>query len=387
MMGGFNTQFVKQEVRVAADRRARDAHARVARRPARAPGDDPQRDAAPRLLQQPGRRLRVAGPLHRRASPRSSTRRARRTRRWTLPPGYGYRLRASHRWRVSAMLMSHRMHATKVFIKYTVRVARPSRCSDVRPLWVRANGCGPASSYGVYGDGGAGLGGRPRRPLDGPDRAGASSPPAGTCTRARSACRCASPTAATACVYDNVPHYGPADALPLHRQADAARGRSGQHELVQVGDRRVRAQGRPARRPRALRGPVRARRGDGDHPHLHRAGRRRPKGGCAPLPADAHVRPRRRARARYVALPADPAVEARRARPARAARRSRSSAPIALGDNTRDRAAASRLPARRTSSSGRATRCSWRFDDARHAQPHVRLRAARDRGPDRRARA
>jgi len=71
-----------------------------------------------------------------------------------LPDGYGYRLRARDRWRMSAMLMSHRWRARKVFIQYRVTVDTSRRLQGVRPLWVRANGCVPDAAYHVRGGGG-----------------------------------------------------------------------------------------------------------------------------------------------------------------------------------------------------------------------------------------
>jgi plastocyanin len=71
----------------------------------------------------------------------------------TLPPGYGYRLRAHDRWQLTGMLMSHRWQREKVWIRYDVTVDSSRHLTGVRPLWVRANGCGQASSYHVRGGG------------------------------------------------------------------------------------------------------------------------------------------------------------------------------------------------------------------------------------------
>jgi plastocyanin len=72
-----------------------------------------------------------------------------------LPAGYGYRVRPAHRWQMSGMLMSHAVKPKHVWVEYRVRTDTAPRTA-VRPMWVRANGCGPASSYNVPGDGGPG---------------------------------------------------------------------------------------------------------------------------------------------------------------------------------------------------------------------------------------
>ncbi len=72
-----------------------------------------------------------------------------------LPPGYGYRLRRHDRWQMSGMLMSHRYRPKRVYVRYVV-TTDTARRTAVRPLWVRANGCGSSSAYHVRGDGGPG---------------------------------------------------------------------------------------------------------------------------------------------------------------------------------------------------------------------------------------
>ena len=72
-----------------------------------------------------------------------------------LPAGYGYRLRKSDDWEMSGMLMSHRYSEKPVYIRYEVTVDTARR-TPVRPLWVRANGCGSSSSYHVRGGGSPG---------------------------------------------------------------------------------------------------------------------------------------------------------------------------------------------------------------------------------------
>ena len=73
-----------------------------------------------------------------------------------LPKGYGYRLRRSDRWHMSAMVMSHAMTGRRVFIEYRVVVDRNPRLTPVHPFWLRANGCNRISSYPVAGGGRAG---------------------------------------------------------------------------------------------------------------------------------------------------------------------------------------------------------------------------------------
>jgi plastocyanin len=72
-----------------------------------------------------------------------------------LPRGYGYRVRRSDRWWIGGMIMSHSLAARRVFVEYRVRV-RTGHLRPVRPLWVRASGCGRFASYGIRGDAPAG---------------------------------------------------------------------------------------------------------------------------------------------------------------------------------------------------------------------------------------
>ncbi len=85
--------------------------------------------------------------------------------RLRLPEGYGYRLRREDRWRMSAMLMSHRLQARKVYVRWHVRVETGRRLTPVQPIWLRAIGCDrPSTSYPVAGGGGPGA--VDRRTLD-----------------------------------------------------------------------------------------------------------------------------------------------------------------------------------------------------------------------------
>jgi plastocyanin len=204
-----------------------------------------------------------------------------------LPQGYGYKLRKAHRWRMSAMLMSHQTQATRVFVKYTVRVSRDPALQDVRPLWVRANGCGPASSYGVRGDAGPGsVDDRVEHwsvPISGRIVAAGGHVHGGAL-----GLQVRQPECANRLVYDNVPHYGPPDALVytakpiLHEAGPVNTGwyKSATGVSVRKGDKldvHGLYEGRYAR------GAVMA------ITHIYIAPDKAAKGGCAPLPADAHT--------------------------------------------------------------------------------------------------
>jgi len=73
-----------------------------------------------------------------------------------LPAGYGYPVAKGERWKMNAMLMSHSLRSLKVRVEYTVTIETGKRLEPVIPLWVRANGCGDAVSYPVWGGGGPG---------------------------------------------------------------------------------------------------------------------------------------------------------------------------------------------------------------------------------------
>jgi plastocyanin len=76
--------------------------------------------------------------------------------RMLLPPGYGYRVEARDRWHMIAMLMSHHLEPTRVWLEYTVTMETSKALTPVRPLWLRASGCDPKSSYTVDGGGAPG---------------------------------------------------------------------------------------------------------------------------------------------------------------------------------------------------------------------------------------
>ncbi len=73
-----------------------------------------------------------------------------------LPAGYGYRVDRRDRWRMVAMLMSHHLEHTKAWLEYRMTIETARKLTPVRPLWLRANGCDPTSSYTVAGGGARG---------------------------------------------------------------------------------------------------------------------------------------------------------------------------------------------------------------------------------------
>jgi plastocyanin len=143
-----------------------------------------------------------------------------------LPDGYGYRVRKGDRWQVSGMLMAHRFRAKRVWITYTVTTTTRPR-TEVRPFWVRANGCGSSSSYHVRGGGAPGsLDVRTehwRIPVSGRIVAAGGHLHAGSkaLTMTQPACRGRQ-------LFDNAPFYGPPDdvvytAMPrLHEAGPVA---------------------------------------------------------------------------------------------------------------------------------------------------------------------
>ena len=54
------------------------------------------------------------------------------------------------------MFMSHHLEQTRVWLEYRVTMETSKRLTPVRPLWLRANGCDPTSSYTVPGGGAPG---------------------------------------------------------------------------------------------------------------------------------------------------------------------------------------------------------------------------------------
>ena len=54
------------------------------------------------------------------------------------------------------MLMSHRLEPTRVWLEYRVTIETSKRLTPVTPMWLRASGCDPTSSYTVEGGGAPG---------------------------------------------------------------------------------------------------------------------------------------------------------------------------------------------------------------------------------------
>jgi len=76
--------------------------------------------------------------------------------RLILPPGYGYPVREHDRWRTVAMYMSHTTRPLTAFLEYSVTISDAKDLVPVKPLWLRASGCDPLSSYTVPGGGAPG---------------------------------------------------------------------------------------------------------------------------------------------------------------------------------------------------------------------------------------
>jgi len=78
------------------------------------------------------------------------------TQRLILPKGYGYKVDRRENWTAVAMYMNHSRKARDVYLQYTVTIETSKKLEPVRPLWLRANGCEPSSSYTVPGGGAPG---------------------------------------------------------------------------------------------------------------------------------------------------------------------------------------------------------------------------------------
>jgi plastocyanin len=76
--------------------------------------------------------------------------------RLILPPGYGYPVREHDRWRTVAMYMSHSNRPVTASLEYSVTISDAPGLVPVKPLWLRASGCDPLSSYTVPGGGAPG---------------------------------------------------------------------------------------------------------------------------------------------------------------------------------------------------------------------------------------
>ena len=78
------------------------------------------------------------------------------TQRLILPPGYGYKIDRRERWTAVAMYMSHSSKVQRVYLQYRITIETSKKLEPVKPLWLRANGCDPDSSYTVPGGGAPG---------------------------------------------------------------------------------------------------------------------------------------------------------------------------------------------------------------------------------------
>ena len=190
-----------------------------------------------------------------------------------LPSGYGYPVGKAERWKMNAMLMSHSLRSLKVRVEYTVTIETGVKLEPVIPLWVRANGCGDAVSYPVWGGGGPGRRGhahlRLARAVRRADRRRRRSP-----ARRReghvplaAGVRRAAPAGHHAALRD-------ARRPLLHGAPDPARAGPGRHALLPVGDRHPGAPRRDAQADRPLRRRQAAHAGDVDHARLPRQARR-----------------------------------------------------------------------------------------------------------------
>jgi hypothetical protein len=74
----------------------------------------------------------------------------------SLPPGYGYRIRAGDRWAMSLMLMNHRNRTDRVYVEYRVRVETSVDLRPVDPWWLDVANCRLDPIYDVPGGGARG---------------------------------------------------------------------------------------------------------------------------------------------------------------------------------------------------------------------------------------
>ena len=256
--------------------------------------------------------------------------------RLLLPPGYGYRVEARERWKMVTMLMSHRLESTRVWVEYTVTMETSKKLTPVRPLWLRASGCDPRSSYTI--DGGGPPGSTDARSADWPMPISGRIVAAGAHLHGSakdlilSQPRCGDRT-----LIDHRPRYGaPEDPVyqvrpRLHEPGPIATGYYLSSRGIPVTQRRAAASHRPLRRADRTSGR------HGDHAHLRRARRGRAS----------RLRPASRGRAHPLVAAARPRV-----RPAgadRADRPGRARPPDA--DRARGRAGASSHRTRRPSTS------------------------------------
>ena len=75
--------------------------------------------------------------------------------RLALPPGFGYRNRATDRWGLLYMLMNHHRETLKGRIRYTVRYVTGEELTAVRPVWLDVRNCRVDPIFNVPGTGAA----------------------------------------------------------------------------------------------------------------------------------------------------------------------------------------------------------------------------------------
>ena len=220
-----------------------------------------------------------------------------------LPDGYGYRLRRHDVWAMGAMIMSHRYQASNVYLQYTGKVETSRRLTDVRPFWVRANGCNTVA-YNVYGGGAKGSVDdkvyKWKMPMSGRIVAAGGHLHAGAINL-----QLRDPNCANRVLFDNQPFYAAADDMMY-----TARPR-----LHEAGPTQTSwfssAQGIPVRKGQELDlhgvySNEYARQLVMSITHVYVAAGPAPKAKCPPMPADAHQAPMRagmRTSAPYEAIP------------------------------------------------------------------------------------
>jgi plastocyanin len=67
-----------------------------------------------------------------------------------LPPGYGYRVRAGDRWRLSWMFMNHTSRRASVYLEYSLTLDTKTALTPVVPYWISI-GCTSGKTFNVPG--------------------------------------------------------------------------------------------------------------------------------------------------------------------------------------------------------------------------------------------
>jgi plastocyanin len=76
--------------------------------------------------------------------------------KFSLPPGYGYKLDGGDQWLMAWMFMNHRAVTDRAFIQYHVTVDTAPDIADAIPYWLDVRNCKADPVFDVPGDGGAG---------------------------------------------------------------------------------------------------------------------------------------------------------------------------------------------------------------------------------------